>query len=188
MAQSRSNGGGINSLTTVLMLMSTKPFGAVVTCVIAWLLSHQQQWELMVVPLSATLSISTIVKKACQPQQLQVVILGFGTSLSSYLIDLTLCEARFFVAWEHPGYAHFSLVILVVFNISCMDAVQETRDFLVNDHLLHGIEDCYIFFVFNMAIAEVMRMFREGSKTAHSNLVGNDKFCHQLKKALDEAV
>ena len=31
-------------------------------------------------------------------------------------------------------------------------------------------------------------MFREGTKAAHGNLVGNDKFCHQLKKALGEAV
>ena len=81
---------------------------------------------------------------------------------------------------------NFSLVMLVVFGISCMDAVQ-ARDFLVKDHLLHGIEDCYIFFVLNMAIAEVMRMFREGTKATHGDLVGNDKFCYELKKALGEA-
>ena len=48
--------------------------------------------------------------------------------------------------------------MLVVFGISCTDAVQGARDFLVEDHLLNGVEDCYIFFVINMAVAEVMRM------------------------------
>ena len=35
---------------------------------------------------------------------------------------------------------NFSLAMLVVFGIPCMDAVQEARDFLVKDHLLHGID------------------------------------------------
>ena len=64
--------------------------------------------------------------------------------------------------------------MLVVFGIQCTDAIQEAREFLVEDYLLHGIEDCHIFFVFNMAIAEVMRMFREGTQKRH-------KFCHELK-------
>ena len=66
---------------------------------------------------------------------------------------------------------NFSLVMLVVFGIPCMDAVHEARNFLVKDHLLHGNKDCYIFFVFNLAIAEVMRMFREGT---NGDLIGGE--------------
>ena len=83
---------------------------------------------------------------------------------------------------------NFALVMLVVFGISCTDAVQEVRDFLVEDHLLNGIEDCYIFFDINMAVAEVTRMFRESTKETHGDLVGGEKFCDELKKALGEAM
>ena len=84
--------------------------------------------------------------------------------------------------------SNFALVMLVVFGISCTGAVQEVRDFLVQDHLLNGVQDCYVFFVINMAIAEVMRMFREGTKETHGELIGEKRFCEELKRALGEAI
>ena len=83
---------------------------------------------------------------------------------------------------------NFALVMLVVFGIDCRDATEEARECLVQDHLLNGIEDSYIFFVFNTAIAVVMRIFRKGNKEAHGELIGSAAFCRELKQALRVAV
>ena len=60
----------------------------------------------------------------------------------------------------------------------------EARECLVQDHVLNGIEDSYIFFVFNTAIAVVMRIFRRGNREEHGELIGSTAFCRELKQAL----
>ena len=79
---------------------------------------------------------------------------------------------------------NFALAMLVVFGIDCKEATMEARECLVQDHLLNGIEDSYIFFVFNPAIAVVMRIFRKGNKEDHRELIGSIAFCRELKQAL----
>ena len=83
---------------------------------------------------------------------------------------------------------NFALVMLVVFGIDCKEATEEARECLVQDHLLNGIEDSYIFFVFNTAIAVVMRIFRKDNKEEHGELIGSAAFCRELKQALRVAV
>ena len=78
--------------------------------------------------------------------------------------------------------------MLIVFGIDCRDAVEEARERLVQDHLLNGIEDCYIFFVLNTAISVVMRILRLGTKETHGELIGSAAFCRKLKQALKDAV
>ena len=78
--------------------------------------------------------------------------------------------------------------MLIVFGIDCRDAVEEARERLVQDHLLNGIEDCYIFFVLNTAISVVMRILRLGTKETHGELIGSAAFCRELKQALKDAV